>query len=284
MIFANSSSRNFFPERAAHWHRSALHSGTEKCGSIIIRHYFIRAFTHQAAGRRLVYLSDLHFRNNTGSRKILHDTLKAIRKNPAEVLLLGGDMMGDCSELELLPEVLEKIRETADCAGEETVAVLGNHERSKKWIGADFWHKIYREAGINLLEDAVFDSRHFHIYGQRDRAAHFYPVRPETSEKLENILLTHNPDSVIALDIEDALAGFSIALTGHTHGGQLRIPGIGALLTASRYGRYFDYGFFRRKGLDGGFIISSGLGSLTFPFRFNCPPEVLVLEFTSPSE
>ena len=68
-------------------------------------------------------------------------------------------------------------------------------------------------------------------------------------------------------------------LCGHTHGGQWRIPGFGALFVPSFYGRRFDRGWFRREGRGAWMFVSSGLGELSLHGRFCCRREAAVIDF-----
>lgn len=89
------------------------------------------------------------------------------------------------------------------------------------------------------------------------------------------LALVHAPDVVS----EAVLAGFDVVLAGHTHGGQVRIPMVGALVTNSRLPARLAAGPHRvgRSWLH----VTPGVGTGKFtPVRFNCPPEVSLLELT----
>ena len=88
------------------------------------------------------------------------------------------------------------------------------------------------------------------------------------------ILLTHNPD--LAFAPEAARAG--LIFSGHTHGGQVMLPGIGAIHTqGTRLPRDHPAGYFGQLPGGGQMIVSRGMGEST-PFRFRCPPEVVWVE------
>ncbi|WP_045233595.1 metallophosphoesterase [Deinococcus pimensis] len=84
------------------------------------------------------------------------------------------------------------------------------------------------------------------------------------------LLVSHNPD---LLPLVPATVG--LTLCGHTHGGQIRLPVVGALSTSSRYGERFAMGFVRAPAR--GFV-SRGLGVTGVPMRLNCPPELVTLD------
>ena len=92
------------------------------------------------------------------------------------------------------------------------------------------------------------------------------------------ILLYHTPD----LAPEAAEAGVDLQLSGHTHGGQVRLPLYGALYAASLYGKRFEMG---RKQLDGlTLYVTRGIGmeGKSAPrVRFLCPPEIILWDISA---
>ena len=91
------------------------------------------------------------------------------------------------------------------------------------------------------------------------------------------ILLYHTPD----LAPEAAEAGIDLHLSGHTHGGQVRLPGFGALVTASLYGKAFEMGRYEIGGMT--LYVTRGIGmegTLAPRVRFLCPPEIVAWELS----
>ena len=80
---------------------------------------------------------------------------------------------------------------------------------------------------------------------------------------------------------EGALAGFDLYLAGHTHGGQVRLPGYGALITLGVHGKRFESGRYRLPEGMTAYVTRGGgpEGGLTTRVRFMCPPEVVLVEF-----
>jgi uncharacterized protein len=85
------------------------------------------------------------------------------------------------------------------------------------------------------------------------------------------LLLSHNPDYVET--IRDSRVG--LVLSGHTHGGQIVLPGVGAPIVPSRYGQKYLYGLVR--GPSCRVFVSRGVGTITPPVRFHCRPEVVLI-------
>jgi predicted MPP superfamily phosphohydrolase len=86
------------------------------------------------------------------------------------------------------------------------------------------------------------------------------------------ILLAHAPE---LFKEADAL-GIQLNLSGHTHAGQLRLPGIGAIRQNARCPKQFAWGAWQYGRLQG--HTSAGVGCSTLPIRFCCPPEIVILE------
>jgi predicted MPP superfamily phosphohydrolase len=92
------------------------------------------------------------------------------------------------------------------------------------------------------------------------------------------IVLSHTPDVVL----EASRRGLEAVLAGHTHGGQVRLPFVGALTTRCRLGTYYDYGRFpfaaaNSRGLTT-LYINAGVGTSVLPLRFWCPPRYAVID------
>jgi len=94
------------------------------------------------------------------------------------------------------------------------------------------------------------------------------------------IVLSHTPDVVL----EASQLGIEAVIAGHTHGGQVRLPGVGALTTRDTIGPYFDFGRYEfaapnRRGLTTLFI-NGGIGTSLLPIRLFCPPRFAVVQLS----
>lgn len=159
-------------------------------------------------------------------------------------------------------------------------AVPGNHDMGKKG-------EVYREVMaatpqiIDLRNRAVPVTRDGETlwlagvddlwWGKPDLAAAMKPVPPGTAV----VLLSHNPD--FAEEHPDPRVG--LVLSGHTHGGQAYVPGVGPLWLPSKYGRKYCHGLV--DGPASPVFVSRGLGEAGVPLRLNCPPEINVLTLTA---
>ena len=85
------------------------------------------------------------------------------------------------------------------------------------------------------------------------------------------MVVSHNPD--FAEKLRDERVG--LVLSGHTHGGQLCVPGFGAPIVPSRYGQKYLHGLVAAPATT--VYISRGLGTVTPPMRYNSPPEITLI-------
>ena len=85
-------------------------------------------------------------------------------------------------------------------------------------------------------------------------------------------MLTHSPDIFPKVPKE-----VNLTLSGHVHGGQVRLPLLGAIIVPSKYGDKYSYGLIEEDNKK--MIVTSGIGTSILNVRFNCKPEIVVIEF-----
>ena len=180
-------------------------------------------------------------------------------------------------------------------------AILGNHDwwddqaAQRRGGGPTIYHHHLAEAGINVLENDAIRLRTsggvFWLAGLGDQIA-LMPWRrygrrrwqgvddlPGTLAQIDDdapvVLLAHEPDIFPRVPSRVALT-----LSGHTHGGQVRLFGHSPMVP-SRYGNRYAYGHVRERAPDGAprdLIVSGGLGCSIMPVRFGVPPEIVMVE------
>lgn len=162
-------------------------------------------------------------------------------------------------------------------------AVLGNHDWA--WSGEETARHL-QDKGITVLQDGVAHisdpacGQQLQIVGYEDISSGRHPNYEEVHKGLDNkaaqIALSHSPDA-----FPRALGGPGLMLAGHTHGGQVRFPFVGALVLPLEYPQY-DRGWFsdRHRRL----YVTAGFGTSLPPFRFLCRPEVVVLSLVPGDE
>ena len=132
--------------------------------------------------------------------------------------------------------------------------------------------KTLKKYGFIVLSNSSVKIKNIYIAGVEDMQT----GTPDVQKALENtkppvILLTHNPD--IYYDINQKV---DLILAGHVHGGQVKIPFLGAMIVPSKYGAKFAEGIIEEN--HNKMIITKGLGTSILPVRFRSTPEIIVLE------
>ena len=264
------------PTRLKNWRRCIGYGGVEllRRENADLVSYQLEAPVPAASGRRIAFVSDLHYMGTPAQRDIVVRLREYLLEFKPELLLLGGDVCSDAGMLKLIPEVLKPLSDAVP----QALAVPGNWERGKSWIPADRWRELFRSGGFDIGFNEFRTLDVFQIFCAEE-PSFGNPVLPGewTPGKLR-IVLAHRPDTVIALD-EPGREGAHLALCGHTHGGQIRLPFIGPIYAASIYGCRLDYGCFRHRFCDTVMIVSSGIGQGSFPWRINCRREMLLIDF-----
>lgn len=176
-----------------------------------------------------------------------------------------------------------------------TYGICGNHDwwddqtAQKSGVGPTYTEKVFAAAGIPMLENRAKRLEHqgypFWLTGTSSivaikRRPGGYESRAKLAETLAQVTddapiihLAHEPDLFV-----DMPPRVSLTLSGHTHGGQVRLFGYSPM-TPSRFGSRFAYGHIVEGGRH--LLVSGGLGCSIVPVRFGVPPEIVVLELGS---
>lgn len=218
---------------------------------------------------RVAHVSDLHVDSRLPFAYYVSALALAIADEP-DLLLLTGDFVSKRRNLPLLSELIRgRLR-----ARLGVFAVLGNHDY---WTEPEAVREILEREGVRLVGGRserveLGDGTPVRICGTE----HPWGPRLEGVSGRDTLLtigLSHTPDNIYDLSQFGATAVFA----GHYHGGQLRLPGLGALVVPSRYGRRFDRGHFRIDSTH--LFVSSGVGAAAPPLRLWCRPDVVIVDF-----
>ena len=150
--------------------------------------------------------------------------------------------------------------------------VTGNHEVRLRGSRYDDFCQKMEDLGVIMLDDKYIETDEYIIAGIADKSLDNFDAYPAFSEDKPVIMLAHEPQYV---DLYKGL-GADLVLTGHYHGGQIIIPGIGGVISPEfelfpeRYEGIFSIG-------DMKLIISRGLGNSILPVRINDYPELVVV-------
>ena len=155
-------------------------------------------------------------------------------------------------------------------------AVYGNHDR---WNGVPYCQRMCDRSALRFLTNEALlverDTQAIELYGLDDYWTGI-PALPTEATEHCRVILTHNPDVFALLEREQCR--FDLGLAGHTHGGQVHLPGLGAL-TYNVSDLRFKQGLY--QGRDFQTYTTAGLGVVEIPYRINCPAEVSVLNLHS---
>lgn len=223
-------------------------------------------------GIKVVMAGDLHVKPYQEKR--IEYLVKKINEQNADIVLLVGDYVNMHSDFMSLPitktaKILSKIQSKAGI-----YTVLGNHDYYKEGTKIK---TALNQNGITVLENRCrkidLNDKTFYVAGIEDLTTGFPNVeRALKYAKPPVILLTHQPDIFPELP-----KNINLTLAGHLHGGQVVIPFIGPVIAPSKYGVKYASGYFEENGKK--MIVTKGIGTSCLPIRFNCPPEIVVIEF-----
>lgn len=234
-------------------------------------------------GYRIAHISDLHNDLFGAHNQTLVEKLKSAQP---EMIVITGDLID--SRRTNLSVGLEFAKAAVFIA--PTYYVPGNHE-SRISDYTQFRDALV-QLGVTVLEDKQVtitkDSQAISVIGLRDphfRLSEDDPLFPlEPMERMETVLEQHHDPDVFHLllshrpDLIDLYAkhGMDLVLSGHAHGGQIRIPLVGGVIAPNQgYFPKLDKGLYIRGNTR--LIVSRGLGNSLFPFRVNNRPEIVLV-------
>lgn len=238
----------------------------------------------------VLHLSDLHLtRNDLGKRRFLASLPRA------DVAVVTGDLLGEPEAVEFTAGSLRPVRGRL-----ASLFVLGSNDlfapRMNNWLrylvpnrrrrrivgrwgrGQELVRLMEQDGWVHLRNrkyDRRADGMRMEIVGLDDPHIHRadLTVAPRTSPDAFGLAVVHSPDPAPEL----ASLGYDLVVAGHTHGGQVRLPVVGALITNCSIPTRLARGLAR---LGPAYLhVSPGLGTSKYaPFRLFCRPEATLLE------
>jgi predicted MPP superfamily phosphohydrolase len=246
----------------------------------MVRHYSLTLPGWPRFGRplRVALLSDFHVGSHTGDVLRYTALAKEVAAVVPDLVLFGGDYMN----MQLLgggrvpPRVIARL--LARMMGRHgRFAILGNHDYN---YGEQEVAAALRAHGIAVLDHErgtfSFGKHAIDVVGVPD--AHV--VRPAARALLAS-LAPDRPTIVLAHDpvwFMNVPPGPYLTLAGHTHGGQIKLPGLGVVVNASRAPLRWSHGLVVEDGRH--LIVTAGLGTGGIPLRIGVPPEYVLIEVT----
>lgn len=222
-------------------------------------------------GLRLLLITDIH----TGpfiTQRTLQRTFWRLSELRPDAILLGGDhTTSHVADFLSCRDAFASLQAPLGVYG-----VMGNHDHYTE--DPPRLERVMEQAGIRMLQNRAValerDGGRVILAGVDDMNAGRPDLDAALSQAAElshggeapTILLSHNPD----IFFEAARRGVALVLSGHTHGGQIRMPGLPVLVRMSRY--HLDQGRYSAQGSE--LVVSRGLGASGIPLRLGCSPEV----------
>jgi hypothetical protein len=247
--------------------------GCRNAAQIEVRHNHIRLPKIPKAfdGFVILHLSDLHVDMNQGAMEHLRGILQEIKY---DLCVFTGDYRG--KSFGPYEEALLGMARVCAELRKPLYGVLGDHDTIRMTPGLE-------EIGIRMLlnESITIERDNQHIYLAGIDDAHFYgadnieKAASEIPRDEFSILLSHTPE----IYRQAAYADFDLLLSGHTHGGQICLPGRIPLTLDSVLPRHMGSGAWKYNDMIG--YTSVGAGSSIVPARFNCPPEITLHHLNS---
>lgn len=228
-------------------------------------------------GFRLAQISDLHYDMEWMTKDRLRSAVELVNQQQPDQVVITGDFITnrftDAKRADLV-EVLSALPP-------KTFAVLGNHDH---WASAQGIRTVIQQAGFIDLSNRVWtlkrNGERLFIAGVDDvweKKQRLDVVRKNLPADGAAILLAHEPDFA---DTSAALDRFDLQLSGHSHGGQVRLPMLGAPILPDM-GQKYPSGLYQVGSMYQ--YTNRGLGMIKPFVRFNCRPEITVITLRAPT-
>src|SRR5436305_1639994 len=225
-------------------------------------------------GFEILHLSDLHIDGVDGLAEALRPVLNSLRP---DVCLITGDYrfedFGPCDAV--YPQMRKVVRDIRARYG--TFAILGNHDMAE--IATELEDMGVRML-INEAEAIERDGDALWLAGIDDPFDFRTDDLPGTLQQIPDraftVLLAHTPE----LYRQAAERGVDLYLCGHTHAGQIRFPIVGSIRHNADCPKEYSFGHWTQESMHG--YTSAGVGCSALPIRFNCPPELVLIELRRP--
>ncbi len=250
-------------------------------------------------GLRIAMISDVHGGSNGASAENIHRVVETTNfLNPDVIVMLGDYISLERGRQTLTEQQLRMpMSEVADNlaglrATHGVFAVLGNNDG---WYNDQVVAAELTRVGYRVLQNEIAvirrNGRPLRLLGLKDHLklaswdSFDMTVRSAVASSPMDgqlVVLEHSPDILFVLNYYKNLnPDFKLMLAGHTHGGQIWLPILGAPLVPSSVGQRYARGHINEEGID--MFVTSGVGTSILPFRFLVPPEVAIVTIRSVS-
>ncbi len=221
-------------------------------------------------GLSVLHLSDLHF-NGTPDRDFHAHLMDACAAWEPDLVCLTGDVVDSEEHHRWVVPVLGRLRWRV-----AAFAVLGNHDH---WFDVERIRRRLRRLGMTVLVNdwvrAEVRGQPLVVVGHEGPWLAPAPDLGDCPPAPFRLCLSHTPDNIAWARRHH----IDLMLSGHVHGGQVRLPAVGSLLVPSRFGRRYDCGTFDEPPTL--LHVSRGVAG-EHPLRYHCKPEVTKLILRAP--
>lgn len=238
-------------------------------------------------GKTVAFLSDIHH-SLVVPRSYVDAAVEMTNMLLPDIVVLGGDYVTSGLKYRWLEgekyiePCFDSLRELKSKMG--NFAVTGNHDTH---AGLGKVNAVMKAAGFwsidNTGEWLSLGNDRLRLCGVADLRTQVFDVRKALGDAKNSdavILVSHNPDMAERGLVDDRVG---VMLSGHTHGGQVVLPFIGAPVVGlcSDYKQKYRYGMV--QGPRCRVFVTSGVGTLPPAFRLNCPPEIVLATLVAPT-
>ncbi len=240
-------------------------------------------------GLKILMLSDIHGGSHAITEEKIRDVVAKANEQKADVIVLLGDYVSqqhfDRQQLKMpMTAIADNLKGLEAKYG--VFAVLGNHdgEYSDEVTAAELSRVGYKvlDGEVAVIEKDGQKLRilglkdHLHIRNWKEFSDDAKKILEKNEQPGDVIVLEHSPDILPIITDELAISkDLKLILAGHTHGGQVWFPIIGAPIIPSSYGQKYAFGHINENNVD--MFVTTGIGTSLLPFRFFVPPEIVVL-------
>lgn len=248
-------------------------------------------------GFRVALISDIHAGSNGIDEAKLREIVEKTNEQGVDAVFMLGDYVSrrpdDHSRLRMEPDVIVQNLSGIN-ARYGVFVVLGNHDEA---YAADALIAAFERSSYNILNGKlaqinIAEGKRIRILGLKDHTnIGVWKDFSDDAKKLTGptegtgdlIVLEHGPDTLPSITGDLLISrDLKVIFFGHTHGGQIWLPIIGAPVVPSFFGQKYARGLVTEGGID--IFTTSGIGTSILPFRFMVTPEIAIVTIRSSVE
>lgn len=234
--------------------------------------------TNLKSNLKLIHITDLHL-GYYSNLENLYQLVRLINEQEADIVCFTGDCFDDIAQISFDPYLVIPLFRTVQSKYGKFF-VPGNHDYGSNGIHTvlDIMNKSGFEVLLNSSYVVNTPDGNIQINGIDDLCfgqPNFSSSFQVTNCRIDfRIGLVHEPDKVKLLD-----PNIHLVLSGHTHGGQVRLPKIGAIYTPT-YGKVYKQGLYQIRS--GQYLyVNQGIGMTRLPIRIFCSPEIAIFNLNA---